>query len=74
LFYRPDNIPAIFLKLAADFLAGPLTAIINNCIDSLKYPTLWKLARISPIPKIDNPEHVDYFRPILILPCISKVF
>ncbi|CAB3985184.1 RNA-directed DNA polymerase from mobile element jockey [Paramuricea clavata] len=63
----PDNIPVIFLKLAADFLAGPfsagpLTAIINNCIDSLKYPMLWKLARISPIPKIDNPEHAKHSR------------
>jgi hypothetical protein len=43
----PNNIPVIFLKLAADFLAGPLTAIINNCIDSLKYPTLWKLIQNS---------------------------
>ena len=37
------------------------------------FPTEWKCTRISFIPKIDNPNADDY-RPISILPVLSKVF
>ena len=55
-------------------MAGPITAILNNCIEKSINPRQWKIARISPIPKIDNKEHTEHFRPISILPCISKIF
>ena len=29
---RPDGIPVKFVKMVADSIVGPLTAIINNCI------------------------------------------
>ena len=38
------------------------------------FPTEWKCARISVIPKIDNPTTGDGYRPISILPVLSKVF
>ena len=36
--------------------------------------TEWKCARISVIPKIDNPRTGDDYRPISILPVLSKIF
>lgn len=48
----PDQLPARFIKLVVEQLAGPLTVIINSCID--RFPRLWKMARISPIPKTDH--------------------
>ena len=56
----PDQLPAKFIKLVAEHLAGPLTAIINSCIEKSTFPHLWKTARISPIPKIDRPESEDH--------------
>ena len=44
-----DNIPAKFIKLVAEYLAGPLTLIINNCIKNSYFPKSWKIARVSPI-------------------------
>ena len=44
----PDNIPTKFVKLVSDHLASPLTHILNTCISKLDFPTLWKVARISP--------------------------
>ena len=41
----------------ADSIAGPLTAIINNCIRKCYFPKAWKNARISPIPKVDQLPH-----------------
>ena len=69
-----DRIPARFVKLVADHLADPLTCIINTCIGNVYFPSLWKTARVSPIPKVDNPTSNDQFRPISILPVLSKVF
>ena len=38
------------------------------------FPTEWKCARISVIPKIDNPSTGDDYHPISILPVLSTVF
>ena len=38
------------------------------------FPTEWKCARISVIPKIDNPTTGDDYHPISILPVLSTVF
>ena len=43
----PDNIPAKFVKLVPEYLASPLTHIINSCLNRLK--------RISPV--VENCVH-----------------
>ena len=48
-----------FVKLASDYLSGPLTYTINSCINTSSFPKTWKTARVSPIPKVDNP--IDCF-------------
>ena len=44
----PDGIPVKFAKLVAEFISGPIAAIINNCIRTGYFPEAWKKARISP--------------------------
>ena len=68
----PDNIPCKFIKFVANHLASP--DIINNCIAKQIFPSLWKTARISPIPKVDDPRENDDYRPISILCVLSKVY
>ena len=71
----PDGIPVKFVRMMADSsIAGPLTAIINNCMRKYYFPKAWKNARISPIPKVDQPKSEEHFRLISILPTLSKVF
>ena len=50
----PDNIPARYIKLAADIICPPLTHIINLFINASLFPTLWKNDRIVPIVKISR--------------------
>ena len=69
-----DQIPAKYLKLSADIIASPLTHIINSFITIGSFPEAWKVARVSPIPKVDSPTESDHYRPIAILPAISKVY
>ena len=58
----------------AEYISGPLTNIIKTCIEKPNFPTAWKVARITQIPKIDNPLHEQDLRPISILPAMSKIF
>ena len=55
-------------------LAGPLMHIINTCIAALVFSRVWKAARVSPIPKIDQPIDKSDFRPVSILPTLSKIY
>lgn len=69
-----DQIPVKFVKLAKEHISGPLTHIINRCIATSSFPRLWKIARISHVPKVDElSSDADYCQ-VSILPTLSKVF
>ena len=55
-----------------EHLALPHTHIINTCISKQEFPL--KVARISPIPKVDEPQSNDDYRRISILPALSKIY
>ena len=67
-----DNLPYWIFKQAAEDLAPVVTLIFNWSLASGIFPSLYKHANISPIPKCGNPSKSD-FRPISNLPCLSKV-
>ena len=69
-----ENIPAMFIKPVVEFLVSPLTFVINNYIATNNFPNTWKTARISPIPKITQPVELKDYRPVSILPVLSKVY
>ena len=68
-----DQIPVKYVKQVGDFLTGPLAHIINVCSSNSQFPRIWKTARISPDPKVDNPKQNADYRPVSILPVLSKV-
>lgn len=64
-----DGIHPKFLKLLLPQLLPYITLIFNKILTTSNYPSQWKIAKIIPIPKTNND-----FRPIAILPFLSKVF
>ena len=54
-------------------ISGVLTHIINISFEHSIFPDRWKLAIIKPIPKILCPLKASDFRPISILPALSKI-
>ncbi|XP_075151220.1 uncharacterized protein LOC142225331 [Haematobia irritans] len=64
-----DNIDPRFIKILLPELMPYLTYVFNQFITRSVFPDRWKIARIIPIPKKNS----DY-RPIAILPYLSKVF
>ena len=65
-----DGIHPVFLKAILPFVVKYITYIFNNILMTSTFPSVWKQAKIIPIPK--NHEAGEY-RPIAILPFLSKV-
>ena len=68
---RKSDVPAKVLKKFAGFLCGPLTEIINNCIQSGTWPDYLKHEVVTPIPKIPNPKVLEDLRNISAHPSLS---
>ena len=68
-----DGIPSGFLKENASTIAGPLSHIINLSLSTSTIPADWKTAKIIPIFKSGQPNDPNNYRPISILPVMSKI-
>lgn len=64
---------AKLLKSAAECIATPLTHIINLSLCTVYVLTSWKTASVCPIHKVDSKSSVSNYRPISILPIMSKI-
>ena len=69
-----DNLPAKILKISSYLIAPSLTAIFNMSLKSGIYIDEWEMAWVIPIYKFENRSKCENYRPISILPIISKVF
>ncbi|MCP4587053.1 reverse transcriptase family protein, partial [Pseudoalteromonas sp.] len=62
------------LRAQAAHLAAPISALINRCIADGQYPSIWKRARIAAIPMIIGSANPFDYRPVSVLPLLSKIF
>jgi endonuclease/exonuclease/phosphatase (EEP) superfamily protein YafD len=69
-----DNISSSLIKRIAKPLSLPLSLIINQSLKTGIFPCRLKLAKVIPIFKKDDLTLFDNYRPISLLPVISKVF
>ncbi len=68
-----DNLPVRFLRGVGPAIVGPLTTVINRCVAESAWPVIWKQARMAPVPKVSAPTFASEFRPVSILPILSKI-
>uniref|UniRef100_A0A8C5MCA3 Reverse transcriptase domain-containing protein n=1 Tax=Leptobrachium leishanense TaxID=445787 RepID=A0A8C5MCA3_9ANUR len=69
----PDQIPAMLLKISASAIANPVATLINESLATGYIPKLWKTARVVPIHKSGDSTLVSNYRPISLLPVMSKI-
>ena len=62
------------LKLAAPYVCEVLCYLFNVCIDSSVFPKCLKLAKVIPLLKKGSVLDYNNYRPISIIPVVSKVF
>ena len=68
-----DEISPIFLKDGASELKGVLTYIINLSIDTENVPDEMKFAKVKPLFKKGSRLDASNYRPVSILPIVSKI-
>ena len=68
------GISANFMKFVRDKIIQPLTFLFNESIRNEIVPEKLKLAVVYPIHKKDSKMKVNSYRPISILPMISKLY
>lgn len=69
-----DLIPQSAVKLSTDVLCYPLSTLINYVLNNSKIPQQWKLGEVTPVFKKDCSLDKLNYRPVTILPSLSKVF
>ena len=69
-----NNIPVKLIIENCDLLSPHLTKIYNDSILNSNFPTPLKMAEITPAHKKDDKTKMDNYRPVSILPSISKLF
>ena len=68
-----DNIGPKILKLSANTITPSLTFIVNKRIMTGEFPNLWKEAKVKPLYKAGAKDDLNNYRPISILPTMSKL-
>jgi hypothetical protein len=63
---------ASIIKMSLPYIVEVLTYIYNLSIVQNIFPSVFKQARVIPLPKCDDTSNLDNLRPISILPVLSK--
>jgi len=70
----PNDIPSKFIKTASCIVSEWLSKLFNKCMTTGEFPDSWKIAHITLIPKVHSPSSSSGYRPIPVLPVLSKLF
>ena len=68
------DIPTKLIKENSDIFADFIFENLNDCISHSVFPSALKLANITPVHKKDSKSKKDSYRPISVLPNISKIY
>ena len=69
-----SDIPTKILKQNVDFFSPFILDYVNKSISSCTFPSILKLADIIPVYKKDSRYEKSNYRPISVLPNLSKIF
>src|SRR6218665_3748897 len=68
-----DRLSAWFLQLLAPICSRALTYVVNLSVRLSCVPRQWKTAIIYPVPKVPSPKVPADYRPISVVPILSRM-
>ena len=69
----PDNLPPGLLKDCGDAISNQLCHLINLTLQTGVVPNEWKIAKVIPVFKSGDRTDPNNYRPISVLPVLSKI-
>ena len=70
----PDGLSTKLLQYIKDHLIEAIAITLNQSLNTGIFPEKLKIAKVIPIHKKENPSLLENYRPISIVPSISKIF
>ena len=71
--FADDSDAVKLIKFPKNELCKPLTTIVNQCFETGIFPDQLKIAKVITLFKKGDPEQINNYRPISMLPAISKI-
>lgn len=68
-----DELSPRLIKMVLPVIMPILEHLFNQSLMQGIFPSIWKIATVSPVPKCKNPAQLKDYRPISILPILSKM-
>ncbi len=68
-----DGISLNFIRDSLYMIVFHLTVIVNTSLTTSVFPDIWKQAMVIPLFKKGDQENVSNYRPISLLPILSKI-
>ena len=68
-----DQIGPRLIKIAAPYITDSITHICNQSIRDSVFPNKWKEGKVAPLHKTGAKDDVNNYRPISVLPVLSKI-
>ena len=69
----PDGLSPRLLHEANISIVPSLTRLLNLSLSTSKVPRQWKHANVIPLFKKGDPSDINNYRPVSLLPCVSKI-
>ena len=69
-----DEVSPKVIKGVAKELSGSLSRLYNSCMREGHYPACFKVARVVPVFKAEDPTEFSNYRPVSVLPVLSQIF
>ncbi|KAI5739250.1 hypothetical protein M8J77_016864 [Diaphorina citri] len=67
-----DEVDIIMLKMSLPHILPVITRVFNDSLSSGVFPSGWRSAEVIPLNKVVSPSSCGDFRPVAILPVLSK--
>ena len=71
---QDSDIPTKIIKKNSDIFSDILFKEFNKSLEICKYPFCMKMANVTPVYKKGNSSYKDNYRPVSVLPNLSKIF
>ena len=71
---KASDVSIFILKKCIKYISGHLAGFFNHFMALGIFPDILKLGKISPIYKKGNPQLLDNYRPVSVIPIFGKIF